>query len=76
MTPPTEARPSGRSASTFPKPSWLACAAASDVNSQGWGRVQDARLYQPVRQPRSVADRTIEIEFFDTGPRAYVFTFG
>ena len=47
-----------------------------DVDSQGWGRVQDTRLYQLVRQTRPVADRTFEIEFFDTGPRAYVFTFG
>ncbi len=47
-----------------------------DVDAQGWGRVQDARLYQLVRQSGPVADRTFEIEFLDPGVRAYVFTFG
>ncbi len=47
-----------------------------DVDARGWGRVQDARLYQLVRQSRPVADRTFEIEFLDPGARAYVFTFG
>jgi thiol-disulfide isomerase/thioredoxin len=47
-----------------------------DVDPHGWGRVQDARLYQLVRQARPVADRTFEIEFLDPGARAYVFTFG
>jgi len=47
-----------------------------DVDAQGWGRVQDARLYQLVRQTGPVANRTFEIEFLDPGVRAYVFTFG
>ena len=47
-----------------------------DVDAEGWGSVQEARLYQLVRQTRAVADRTFEIEFFDAGVRAYVFTFG
>jgi len=29
-----------------------------------------------VRQGGSVVDRTVEIEFFDVGVRAYDFTFG
>jgi thiol-disulfide isomerase/thioredoxin len=47
-----------------------------DVDAEGWGSVQDARLYQLVRQTGRVTDRTFEIEFFDAGVRAYAFTFG
>jgi cytochrome c biogenesis protein CcdA/thiol-disulfide isomerase/thioredoxin len=47
-----------------------------DVDAEGWGRVEDGRLYQLVRQTGPVADRTFEIEFFDAGVRAYAFTFG
>ncbi|MEI9986313.1 MAG: hypothetical protein WDN69_25975 [Aliidongia sp.] len=47
-----------------------------DVDADGAGTVQDARLYQLVRQAGPVADRTFEIEFLDPGVRAYVFTFG
>ena len=47
-----------------------------DVDAEGWGSVQAARLYQLIRQSRPVADRTFEIEFLDPGVRAYVFTFG
>jgi len=48
----------------------------SDTDAQGWGRLQEPRMYQLVRQTRAVADRTFEIEFLDSGARAYVFTFG
>ncbi len=47
-----------------------------DVDAEGWGSVQEARLYQLVRQTGAVADRTFEIEFFDAGVRVYAFTFG
>ena len=47
-----------------------------DVDAEGRGSVQEARLYQLIRQTRPVADRTFEIEFLDPGVRAYVFTFG
>jgi thiol-disulfide isomerase/thioredoxin len=47
-----------------------------DVDAEGWGSVQQPRLYQLVRQATPIADRTFEIEFFDGGVRAYVFTFG
>jgi hypothetical protein len=33
-------------------------------------------MYQLVRQPGAVAERTFEITFLDPGVRAYVFTFG
>jgi thiol-disulfide isomerase/thioredoxin len=47
-----------------------------DVDAEGWGSVQEPRLYQLVRQSRPITDRTFEIEFFDAGSRAYAFTFG
>jgi hypothetical protein len=47
-----------------------------DVDAEGWGRVQDGRLYQLIRQTGAIADRTFQIEFFDAGVRAYAFTFG
>jgi cytochrome c biogenesis protein CcdA/thiol-disulfide isomerase/thioredoxin len=48
----------------------------SDVDEQGFGTVRDGRLYQLVRQAGPVTERTIEIDFFDPGVRAYAFTFG
>jgi len=47
-----------------------------DVDAEGWGSVQEPRLYQLVRQAGAVADRTFEIEFFEPGVRAYALTFG
>lgn len=47
-----------------------------DVDAEGWGSLQEDRMYQLIRQTRPVADRTFEIEFLDPGVRAYVFTFG
>jgi thiol-disulfide isomerase/thioredoxin len=47
-----------------------------DVDAAGWGEVKDDRLYQLVRQPGEIADRTVAIEFSRPGVRAYVFTFG
>ncbi len=48
----------------------------TDTDAEGWGAVQDPRLYQLVRQSGAVKDRTIQIEFFEPGARAYAFTFG
>ena len=48
----------------------------SDVASDGSGSVTEQRLYQLVRQPGSVQDRTFSIEFLDPGVSAYAFTFG
>jgi cytochrome c biogenesis protein CcdA/thiol-disulfide isomerase/thioredoxin len=47
-----------------------------DVDAEGWGRIEEARLYQLVRQTGAIADRTFEIEFLDADVRAYAFTFG
>jgi hypothetical protein len=48
----------------------------SDVDGQGQGTAADQRLYQLIRQPGSIEDRTFEIEFLDAGAEAYCFTFG
>jgi len=47
-----------------------------DVDEEGYGTLLQPRLYQLVRQPGSIADRTFEIRFDDAGVEAYVFTFG
>jgi thiol-disulfide isomerase/thioredoxin len=47
-----------------------------DIDDQGYGTVTEQRLYQLVRQPGAVTDRTVDIEFLDAGVEAYVFTFG
>jgi thiol-disulfide isomerase/thioredoxin len=48
----------------------------TDVDSQGQGAADDQRLYQLIRQPGDIEDRTFEIEFLDAGVEAYCFTFG
>jgi thiol-disulfide isomerase/thioredoxin len=47
-----------------------------DVDELGNGTVTEQRLYQLIRQPKPIADRQFEIEFFDSGVEAYAFTFG
>lgn len=47
-----------------------------DVDADGRGEVTTQRLYQLVRMPRPVTDRTFEIRFLDPGVQAYAFTFG
>jgi Thioredoxin like C-terminal domain len=47
-----------------------------DLDESGEGTVTDPRMYQLVRQPGPVRQRTFEITFLDPGVRAYVFTFG
>jgi thiol-disulfide isomerase/thioredoxin len=48
----------------------------TDVDDQGNGTVTEPRLYQLVRQPGPVSERTFEITFLDPGVQAYAFTFG
>ena len=43
---------------------------------QGHGTVAEQRLYQLIRQPGPITDRTFEITFLDPGAQAYSFTFG
>ncbi len=47
-----------------------------DVDEHGHGVLDDGRLYQLVRQPGAIRDRTLEITFFERGAEAYAFTFG
>lgn len=47
-----------------------------DVDPEGWGEIKEDRLYQLVRQPDAIRDRTLTIAFSRPGVRAYVFTFG
>jgi thiol-disulfide isomerase/thioredoxin len=47
-----------------------------DVDAGGNGTVVEQRLYQLIRQPRPIVDRTFEIEFLDAGVETLAFTFG
>jgi len=47
-----------------------------DVDEQGDGTVTEQRVYQLIRQPKPIADRQFEIEFFDPGVETFSFTFG
>jgi Thioredoxin like C-terminal domain len=53
-----------------------AAAHGSDVDEQGHGTLTVPRLYQLIRQPGPITDRTFEISFLDPGVQAYAFTFG
>jgi thiol-disulfide isomerase/thioredoxin len=47
-----------------------------DVDEEGNGTLDRPRLYQLVREPGSITDRTFEIAFLAPGVEAYSFTFG
>jgi thiol-disulfide isomerase/thioredoxin len=47
-----------------------------DVDRDGHGTLDEPRLYQLIRQPGSISDRTFEITFQEPGVEAYAFTFG
>jgi thiol-disulfide isomerase/thioredoxin len=47
-----------------------------DVDEQGRGTLAQHRLYQLIREPGSIADRTLQITFHAPGVEAYAFTFG
>jgi len=53
-----------------------AAAHGADVDEQGAGTLTAQRLYQLIRQPGRIEDRTFEIEFLDGGAEAFAFTFG
>ena len=48
----------------------------TDLDDQGNGTLTQPRLYQLIRQPGPVSERTFEITFLDPGVQAYAFTFG
>ena len=50
--------------------------AGVDVDEDGTGVLRDGRLYQLIRQPDGVRERTLEITFLERGAEAYSFTFG
>jgi thiol-disulfide isomerase/thioredoxin len=47
-----------------------------DVDARGDGSLVEPRLYQLVRRPGVVEDRTVEVRFGAPGAEAYVVTFG
>jgi thioredoxin family protein len=47
-----------------------------DVDEEGRGSADRQRLYQLVREPGPIDDRTFEIAFDAPGVEANVFTFG
>ncbi len=48
----------------------------TDTDSDGNGTVTQQRVYQLIRQPGPITERTFEITFPDPGAQAYCFTFG
>src|SRR5690606_33472760 len=50
--------------------------AGEDVAEDGSGVIDEQRLYQLIRQPGRIRERTFQIEFLDTGASAFAFTFG
>lgn len=47
-----------------------------DVDADGNGLLEAGRMYQLIRQPGVIRDRTLQITFAEAGAEAYVFTFG
>ena len=47
-----------------------------DVDEDGHGTLREGRLYQLIREPGRVRERTLEITFRAPGAEAYAFTFG
>jgi Thioredoxin like C-terminal domain len=48
----------------------------TDVDEAGDGTATHPRLYQLIRQPGAITERTFQITFLDRGVEAYAFTFG
>jgi hypothetical protein len=51
-------------------------AAGTDVGADGTGKLDFPRMYQLIRQRRSIEPRLFEIEFEDAGAEGFAFTFG
>lgn len=47
-----------------------------DIDEQGYGLLNEQRLYQLIRQKSAITVHQFEIEFFDKGAEAFSFTFG
>jgi len=48
----------------------------TDVDAQGYGTLDQQRMYQLIRQQQPIGDRVFEIEFLDAGAEVFAFTFG
>ena len=48
----------------------------SDTDADGNGTLTQQRVYQLIRQPGPITERTFEITFPDPGAQAYCFIFG
>jgi hypothetical protein len=48
----------------------------TDTDADGNGTLSHQRVYQLIRQPGPITERTFEITFPDPGAQAYCFTFG
>ena len=51
-------------------------AGGADLDGEGHGTVSYPRLYQLIRQPGPITDRTFQITFLNAGVQAFSFTFG
>jgi thiol-disulfide isomerase/thioredoxin len=47
-----------------------------DVDEDGNGELREGRMYQLIREPGAIRDRTLELAFLEPGAEAYSFTFG
>jgi thiol-disulfide isomerase/thioredoxin len=47
-----------------------------DVDQEGNGVLREGRMYQLIRQPEPIRERTLDITFLYPGAEAYSFTFG
>ncbi|MEQ1533113.1 MAG: cytochrome c biogenesis protein DipZ [Sideroxydans sp.] len=47
-----------------------------DTDAQGFGKVNEQRLYQLVRQAGALQEHTLRIEFLDADAEVFAFTFG
>jgi thiol-disulfide isomerase/thioredoxin len=48
----------------------------ADVDDQGGGTASQQRMYQLIRQPGAITDRTFEVTFSEPRVQAFSFTFG
>jgi hypothetical protein len=48
----------------------------TDIDAGGSGTLIEQRMYQLIRQPGSIVDHVLEIEFLASGAEAFAFTFG
>jgi len=67
---PCARRASGHGATAVGAPG---AARGLDADESGNGTAAEQRLYQLIRQPKPIVDRTFAIEFLDAGVEAFTF---